>query len=170
MSKIVFLDFDGVINSRNFLRSDYFKKSIEGLSDAQLYLIKYQYMLDPEAIKLVNDLVNRSGAQVVASTSHRTRYSLEELNDMLQGCGATFQIIDKTPKLLPRKFSEYIDRGDEIQAFLDGLPEKPDGFVILDDFNNMGDLSDHLVLTSDRVGLTPEDVEDAIKIINGEIK
>jgi hypothetical protein len=168
--KLIFLDFDGVLNSQKFLRSDFFEESVKGLTDAELYLIQYAYMLDPEAIKLVNDLVTRSGAQVVASTSHRTRYSLEELNKMLQGRGATFEIIGKTPRLLPRKFSEYVDRGDEIQAFLDNPPEPVEAFVILDDFNNMGDLRDHLVLTSDRTGLRPDHVEDALKILNGDSK
>lgn len=170
--KIIFLDFDGVLNSQKFLRSQFFKDSVKNLTDAELYLLKYEYMIDPEAVKLVNDLVARSGAQVVASTSHRTRYSLDEINTMLKNRGATFQIADKTPKLLPQKFSQIVERGDEIQAFLDlFLPaEKPESFVILDDFSDMGDLMDHLVLTRDRFGLTTENVEDALKILNGETK
>jgi hypothetical protein len=168
--KLIFLDFDGVLNSHKFLHSDYFNESIKGLIDAELYLLKYEYMLDPEAIKLVNDLVNRSGAYVVASTSHRLRYSLEELNKMLAGRGATFVFIGKTPKVLPEKFSATVDRGEEIQAFLDGLPEPPESFVILDDLNNMAHLSDHLVLTSDRSGIRDIHVEDALKILNGETK
>lgn len=171
--KLVFLDFDGVLNSQKFMRSQFFKDSIAGLTDAELYLLKYEYMLDPEAIKLVNDLVARSGAQVVASTSHRTRYTIDEMNTMLKNRGATFEIEAKTPRGMPKKFSLSVDRGDEIQEYLSLLEEvgeAVEGFVILDDFNNMGDLSDHLVLTRDRVGLTSEDVENALKILNGEIK
>lgn len=166
--KYIFLDFDGVLNSTHFMRSEYFTKSVEGLSDAELYLLQYGYMLDPEPIKLVNDLVEKTGAQVIASTSHRTRYSLEELNEMLAKRGATFQISGKTPRLLPKKFSVCVDRGDEIQAFLDGLSEQPESFVILDDYNNMVHLTKYLVLTRDRYGLTKEDAAEALKILNGE--
>lgn len=171
--KLIFLDFDGVLNSQKFMRSQFFKDSIQGLSDAELYLLKYEYMLDPEAIKLVNDLVDRSGAQVVASTSHRTRYTIDEMNTMLKNRGATFEIQAKTPRGMPKKFSLSVDRGDEIQEYLSLLKavgETVESFVILDDFNNMGHLSDHLILTRDRVGLTSENVEDALKILNGEIK
>lgn len=176
--KLIFLDFDGVLNSRKFLRSDFFRNSTAGLSDAELYLLKYEYMLDPEAIKLVNDLVVRSGAKVVASTSHRTRYSIDEMNTMLKNRGATFEIDAKTPRGMPKKFSQLVDRGDEIQEYLSLLEEVSkteegfvvEGFVILDDHNNMNHLSDHLVLTRDLVGLTSENVEDALKILNGEIK
>jgi HAD domain in Swiss Army Knife RNA repair proteins len=166
--KYIFLDFDGVLNSTHFMRSAHFLESTAGLTDPELYLLQYGYMLDPEPIKLVNDLVEKTGAKVVASTSHRIRYSLEELDAMLAKRGATFQFSGKTPRLLPKKFSQCIDRGDEIQAFLDELSEKPEAFVILDDLNNMVHLTPYLVLTSDMVGLTTEDAEKALKILNGE--
>lgn len=171
--RIIFLDFDGVINSQKFLRSQYFKDSIQGLTDAELYLLKYEYMIDPEAVKLVNDLVARSGAEVVASTSHRTRYSIDEMNAMLKNRGATFEISAKTPRGMPRKFSIPVERGDEIEEYLTILKdagEKVDGFVILDDHSDMGNVRKNLVLTSDRRGITTEDVEEALKILNGESK
>jgi hypothetical protein len=167
--KYIFLDFDGVLNSNEFLRSRFFLDETARMSDAELYLTQYSYMLDPEAIKLVNDLVSRSGATVIASTSHRIRYSLEEMDAMLARRGATFQFSDKTPKLLPQKFSILVDRGDEIQAFLDQLPEPPEAFVILDDLNNMLHLSDHLVLTSQISGLNASHIESALKILNGDL-
>ncbi len=169
--KLIFLDFDGVLNSQKFMRSQFFKDSITGLTDAELYLLKYEYMIDPEAVKLVNDLVARSGAQVVASTSHRTRYTIDEMNTMLKNRGATFEITAKTPRGMPKKFSVCVDRGDEIQEYLsllEAVGEEVESFVILDDNNNMLHLTKHLVLTRDRVGLTQEDVEDALKILNGE--
>lgn len=169
MSKYIFLDFDGVLNSTNFLRSQRFIDETSGLTDAELYLTQYSYMLDREAIELVNDLVVRSGAIVIASTSHRIRYSLQEMDVMLARRGATFQFSDKTPRLFPKKFSIPVDRGDEIQAFLDQLPEPPEGFVILDDMNNMLHLSDHLVLTGTLTGLKSHHIEKAIKILNGDL-
>ena len=171
--KILFLDFDGVINSQKFLRSQYFKDSIQGLTDAELYLLKYEYMIDPEAVKLVNDLVARSGAEVVASTSHRNRYSLDEMNLMLKNRGATFQIVAKTPRGMPKKFSQCVDRGDEIEEYLSCCRqegEQVESFVILDDHSDMGNVRNNLVLTSDRTGITMENVEEALQILNGETK
>jgi hypothetical protein len=171
--KIIFLDFDGVLNSHQYLRSPDFKNAVKDMTDAELYLTKYEYMLDPEAIKLVNDLVTRSGAEVIASTSHRVRYSLDEMSDMLKNRGATFQIAAKTPRGMPKKFSQTVDRGDEIQEYLSLLEEageKVEGFVILDDMFNMLHLTKHLVRTSQLTGLTPEDIERAVKILNGDFQ
>lgn len=166
--KFLFLDFDGVLNSTQYLKSKSFTEETKGLTDAELYLTKYSYMLDPEMIRLVNDLVQRSGATVIASTSHRNRYSIDELNQMLESRGATFQISGKTPKVLPEKFSQSVPRGLEIQAFLDELDEPAEAFVILDDHYDMAHLRNWLVLTAAAVGLKPNQVEKALRILNGE--
>ena len=57
---------------------------------------------------------------------------------------------------------------EQIKAYLDGLKVQPDSFVILDDNDDMLKLTPFLVRTNVKHGLTTDDVEKAIKILNGD--
>lgn len=168
--KIIFLDIDGVLNSSKYDKSDYYKTATAGMSDAEVMLIAHHLHLDPEAVKILNDLVTRSGATVVLSSTWRTKYSPKEMTEMLKGRGGTFEVSDKTPVLFGMKFSESIPRGKEIAKYLKDLPEQPESFVILDDYEDMIHLKKFLVRTDWNFGLTQDDVEKALKILNGEQK
>jgi hypothetical protein len=164
--KLIFLDFDGVINSTKWMHSDQFKQETKDLSDADLYLIKVQYLIDPNSIQLINELVDRSKAEVVVSSTWRHKFSIDELNSILKSRGSTFNIIDKTPRRYSNRFSQTIARGIEIQAYLDSLPHSPDSIVILDDIDNMLHLSKYLILTYDETGITTQNIESALKMLN----
>ena len=166
--KIIFLDIDGVLNSDAYCASDLYKEATAGMSDAEVMLIAHHLHLDPDAIKLMNDLVDRSGAEVVLSSTWRTKYSPNEMTDMLKGRGATFKITDSTPVLFG-KLSERIPRGKEIGEYLKKLSAQPESFVILDDYEDMLKLKTNLVRTDSRYGLTIANVNKALKILNGEI-
>ena len=79
--KIAFLDFDGVLNSLAFLRRD------PGPLDR----------LDPTALVLLNVLVQRSGADVVISSSWRLQRSLDELRRLLKQLGFIGNVGGCTP-------------------------------------------------------------------------
>ena len=138
-----------------------------GMSDAEIMLIAHHTHLDRKAIKIFNDLVKRSGATVVLSSTWRGKYSPEEMTKMLQDRGAEFEIKESTP-ILFGKISSRIPRGKEIAHFLKMLETQPESFVILDDHDDMLHLKTNLVQTSMKTGLTQEDVEKALKILNGE--
>jgi hypothetical protein len=165
--KIIFLDFDGVINSDEYMESDSFKEETKDYPESQVWLIEMHFHLDPKAIALINQLIKRTGAKVVASTTWRLHYSLEEMNKFLARRGAQFSIIDVTPRL-DAGLSIPIYRGDEINAFLYHTPLSVDRFVILDDRDDMTDIKDRLVRVNPRIGLTQEDVEKAVKILNAQ--
>lgn len=165
--KIIFLDIDGVFNSEDYGNSEFYLISTAGLSDAEIMLTHHHHHLDPLAIKTFNDLVKRSGAEVVLSSTWRGRYSPEVMTQMLKERGAEFEIKASTPKLFG-KMSERIPRGKEIAAYLRGLEVQPESFVILDDHDDMLQLKKYLVQTSMKHGLTTDDVEKALKILNPE--
>jgi hypothetical protein len=165
--KIIFLDIDGVFNSADYGNSEFYLISTAGLTDAEIMLTHHHHHLDPLAIKLFNDLVKRSGAEVVLSSTWRTRYNPEELTAMLKERGAEFEIKAATPVLFG-KLSDRIPRGKEIAAYLRGLKESPESFVILDDHDDMLQLKKFLVQTTMKHGLTTDDVEKALKILNPE--
>lgn len=168
--KLIFLDFDGVMNSERYFNNSVFLTETKGMDWDEIMLIAHHTHLDRDAIQLINQLVDRSGASVVVSSTWRQHYSIDELNQMLKDRGATFTIIAATPV----HRSHYIGwgmsnviRGKEIQEYLDETVQ-PVQFVILDDINNMAHLSDHLVLTDEDVGITQEDIEKALKILSEE--
>jgi hypothetical protein len=165
--KIVFLDIDGVFNSAEYGRSERYLIETAGMSDAEVMLIAHHTHLDPVSIQIFNDLIKRSGAIVVLSSTWRTKYSPEEMTKMLKDRGAEFEIKESTPVLFG-KFSQRIPRGKEIAAYIKSLSEKPESFVILDDHDDMIHLKTHLVQTNMKTGITKEDVEKALKILNGD--
>lgn len=165
--KIVFLDIDGVFNSAEYGRSERYLIETAGMSDAEVMLIAHHTHLDPESIKIFNDLIKRSGATVVLSSTWRTKYSPEEMTKMLKDRGAEFEIKESTPVLFG-KLSQRIPRGKEIAAYIKSLSEKPESFVILDDHDDMIHLKPFLIQTSMKTGITQEDVEKALKILNGD--
>ena len=65
----------------------------------------------------------------------------------------------------------WSSRGDEVRKYLEDHPDVT-GYVILDDipFTSFEtcNLGDHLVLTSERKGLTAKDAEEAIRILEGK--
>lgn len=165
--KYIFLDIDGVLNSDDWDNSEEFKKESAGMPSALIIMVNHYLHLDPKAVKLINDLVDRSGAEVVLSSTWRIKYSPEEVTKMLQGRGATFTIKTCTPRVYG-KFSERIPRGKEIAKYISDLQAAPESFVIIDDIDDMIHLKKHLVLTDVKTGITMADVEKCLKILNKE--
>jgi|SRR5208282_981270 len=162
--KIIFLDIDNVLNSDKYTESELYKQATAGMSDAKIMLVAHHLHLDPDALALLNDLVARSGAEVVLSSTWRIKYSPEEVTEMLKGRGGNFTVTASTPRL-ERRMSEYFTRGQEIAAYLNKLKEKPEAFVILDDRDDMEKLKNNLVLTDPKYGITISDVDKALKIL-----
>ncbi len=160
--KMLFLDFDGVLNSDKWFTLPEYHRG--PLHDSWRHL----HHIDPAGVARVNTIVDKSGAVVIASTAWRVVYQVDQLNSMLKLKGATFEIVDRTPEIVPKKMSSYVPRGKEIQKFFDSIGGPPDEFVILDDLNDMLHLTPHLVRTNDYVGLTDADVEKALKILKVE--
>ena len=149
--KIIFLDFDGVLNSEKYLHS----------------CGQFGVVLDPSRLILLEQTVKATGAQIVLSSSWR-----EHWGQTLSACDETgitinkifnehgLKVFDKTPKLGTR-------REQEIAAWLKNHPE-PENFVVLDDaFLSADFLNGHFVKTSNiRPGLDENDVAKAILILN----
>lgn len=164
--KYIFLDFDGVLNSGQYFKGPIFRQESAGLSEAHIALVSTDIHFDSEAVQLMSELVYLSKAQVVCSSTWRLNHSLEELNKMLKDRGATFQMIDVTPRGEPRPGSPKIMRGDEIQTYLDRLSEPPESFVIIDDTSDMDHLRDRLVQTTWEKGFRKNHLDWALRILD----
>lgn len=149
--KVIFLDFDGVLNSRRYL----------------LEQVTYGVNIDPTRMELLKKIIDATGAEIVLTTSWRTYWSddsaeCEEtgciINDIFAQYGLA--IYGKTPDLND-------DREREIEEWLLLNPDVTH-FVVLDDmFLDAKFLRGHFVRTSNfKYGLEEDDVEAAIAILN----
>lgn len=164
MLKLIFLDIDGCLNSDRYMRSPLYLEETKDYNPHGMEIINkaHHTHLDPEAIRLVNLLVDKTGAEVILSSTWRNRYSIDEMNSMLAMRGATFKITGITPI-----FFSFRGRGGEIKDFLDDLGEEV-SFVILDDVNQFHhyDFEKEFIQTTEEDGLTMAHVERAIKVLN----
>ena len=146
---IIFLDVDHVLNSVNKLIEVY-KKTGRPHSG-------YAYPFDEKCLRNLKLIVQETDAKIViTSTWRKDGLGRITLSRILKKHDLDDIVIGLTP-ILPGK-----ERGDEIKQFLSGLSEIPN-FVILDNDSDMGELTPFLVKTNWRVGLTEENVREAIE-------
>ena len=151
--KVVFLDFDGVLNSLEFLQRE------PGPLDR----------LDPVAIAHLNTIVQRSGAHVVISSSWRLSRSSMELRHLLEQLGFAGTIAGCTPDLSGAiRFADYgFIRCSEIRAWLAQCVQPLEHFVVLDDAE-LEEIEPNLVRTTFERGLMEEHVSAALQVLRSE--
>ncbi len=149
--KVIFLDFDGVLNSDRYVRN----------------CGHFGVIIDPTRMELLKQIVNATDAEIVLTTSWREHwspieYDCDETGILINSIFKQYnlKIFDKTPQLT-------FKREQEIKKWLDDLPNV-ESFVVLDDkILSAPFLTDHFVLTADfRDGLDEDDVKRAIEILN----
>jgi hypothetical protein len=163
--KVIFLDFDGVLNS-----SEWFMDNQKLIRESTSLLQRGAAELNPVLIRRVLEIIEATGAAVVVSSSWRILHTRDELNEIFKQAGfpqMVDHIIDVTPRDRGQSYNET--RGREIEAWIKGYEEKNgrlDSYVIIDDD---GDMLSHqrplFVQTSWDFGILPKDVQQAIRIL-----
>lgn len=180
--KIIFLDFDGVINSE-----DWFKRRKLLFEIGDIHAQYPFYEIDPDAVKRLNSIIERTGAKVVVSSTWRHGRTVESLTSILNNRGFKGEVIDVTPHL--GGVDGYtVPRGCEIEFWLEKkgfrrinwsieklrkAQEKSEvkTYVILDDDTDMlYSQSEHFVNTSWKYGITDGDVEKCVNILNSPLE
>lgn len=158
MSKIIFVDIDGVLVTE---RSAKIGRSQHG----------YDGFFDPIGIKMLNQLAADFNAKFVFSTSWRNTYQ-DTLIHVLNVAGLhtsyTYQIdIYKGSKDTPPYFTPKGNtRHDEIQGWID--QHKPLNFVIFDDVIIKKPISNHWVQTSPDDGISYKMYQRARSILGAD--
>jgi hypothetical protein len=151
--KILFLDIDGVLNSRTYLMVCYKQGMVP------------DDKIDPDAVKRLNQITDATGASIVVSSTWRLPYvwhnNVADLRKLLKKVGITATILGATPD-----HQRSHGRGGEIQDWMDNCGQQIDSFVILDDDNDMGKLDKFLVKTTFTDGLQDVHVKAAVEILN----
>lgn len=164
--KVIFLDFDGVLNV---------------IPQGHDY---YGGIFHPEFVENLRRIINETGAKLVISSSWR-HGGLERMRKMWEHRQYPGEIIGITPDLRWRTKDSDLDRnedkmvrGDEIQSILDQHPQISN-YVIIDDDNDMlPSQRGNFVITSNNInhpdcidigyGLTNECTNKAIRILNND--
>ena len=149
--KIIFTDFDGVLNSEASFRYEDRRKILhvnETLS--HIACSNLQYILDQDA-----------DIRLVISSTWRKIFSMEKIKNILNSYGVNpSRILDKTPAV----FSG--DRAHEINLWLQDHPNVTK-FVILDDDSdvlNMKDPRGHIFQTTPEDGLLFKQAKQIAKL------
>lgn len=144
MTKILFLDIDGVINSTRSLLA--FGDLPDKLTEAHLF--------DHCALGLVRKLCKETETKVVISSMWRLHATAKEFADVLE-----LPVIGLTP--------EGNFRGEEIENWL--AANRCDAFAIVDDIAQFYDYqSSHVVLTDSDEGLTYKNYRQLFEILGTE--
>ena len=149
--KIVFLDVDGVLN--NEITNAVAPSGCTGVIDSK--------------VKLLKRIVDATGAKVVLSSDWRlckpSDPDYKYLVNKLKYKGGIV-LYGKTPDI------NWRYRGQEVLAWLGEHPHVK-SWVVLDD-NDFDfyrkEFDNHVIITDFYYGLSEDDVEEAIKILNGE--
>jgi len=151
--KILFLDVDGVLINRKVLMA----KHAAAKLTPDVRVFDYP---DSVCVKLVNEILEKTGAKIVVSSCWRIGRTTEELVTLFESWGITpGAVIDRTINNW-----DWV-RGQEIQEWLDRHPEV-ESFVIVDDDSDMAHLLPRLVKTKFEPGLQRVDADKAIALLS----
>lgn len=159
--KIIFLDFDGVLNSLLYFQS----LKAKGYSQERI-----MNSLEPGMVERLNKIIEATDAKIVISSTWRKLHTMQELKDFLTTYG--FRHVDKIVGVTPNLNR---DRGYEIEKWMNDVKSELTyennpitKFVILDDNSDMvyPHLLSNLVLTDWIDGMQDEHAEKAIRILS----
>ena len=118
MTKIIFLDFDGVLNTEHY----------QGLLQYQgkPWQDEYGAFFDPKAVKQLKRIIDATDADIVVESSWKY-LGLDAMKELWEVRNLPGTIIDITPSLLGK------NKGVEIASWLSKYAKQDIRYVIIDD-------------------------------------
>lgn len=154
--KLIFLDIDGVLN---------FTGCRDKIGDI--------YFVNDNRVKLLKEIIDRTNAKVVLSSTWRTGWKDREEKRNTQDAEDFTKLEEKLKEYGISLFSytpvlKNRHRGSEIHKWLEQWTKElsVESFIILDDDTDMKPYSDQLVQTSYKHGLSRKNVEKAVTKLN----
>ena len=139
--KIIFLDVDGVLVTT---------KSMEHWCDEFGC-----HSFDPQAVRVLNQIVYRTGAEIVLSSTWRFLHNKDEFNELASQSNLHYPIIEYTPF--------FGHRNNEIKKWLSNNPDVAD-YLVIDDEDLSLDF-EKFIRTEIQSGLNPNHLNDAVRIL-----
>jgi len=152
MNKIIFLDFDGVLNTEHY----------QGLLQYQgkPWQDEYGAFFDPKAVKQLKRIIDATDADIVIESSWKY-LGLDAMKELWKVRNLPGTIIDITPSLLGK------NKGVEIASWLSKYAKQDIRYVIIDDeYVILDSQLPHFILTNPYEGITEEQANRAISMLN----
>ena len=153
MRKIIFLDFDGVLNTEYY----------QGLLQFQGKQWQDQYgaFFDPRAVRQLKRVIDTTDADIVVESSWKY-LGLEAMQELWRVRNLPGRVIDITPSL-----TDNASKGEEIAAWLSEYAMPDTRYVIIDDeYVVLDSQIPYFILTNPYEGLTEEHADRAISILH----
>lgn len=157
--KIIFLDFDGVLNNHKWLTR---KDRIN---------LKWPIRdICPDNVKALNRITELTGAKIVITSTWRLGHTDNGLRELFNEAGITGEMVGQTAVLDVVSGQYDLPRGCEIDQFIQTMDRGlVDTYVILDDDADMlYKQRDNFIQVNGKYGLTADEVLKAIDILNKE--
>lgn len=153
MKPIIFLDFDGVVETI------YWEKDDDGSWSFNVHKAGKNELNNKQAIGWLNELYSKVPYDIVVSSTWRIGMTIEELQNLITNSGFNpeIKVIGMTPRL-------YLQRGEEIQAWIDEN-NFTGRYIIIDDDSDMCHLLPVLVRCDCQLGFTIYDYQKALKLL-----
>jgi hypothetical protein len=177
--KIIFLDIDGVLNTESYIvhfweycNINNIQRPVAKKDFNELMRDSYGNKFCPIAVRALKWIVDETGAKIVISSSWRGSGE-QWCKDMWKERELPSEVIGITPHMSRRHsdsslpFLERLERGHEIQDWINSSKEDIESYVIIDDDNDMLESQlPNFVRTNEVYGITLLDAEKAINILN----
>ena len=154
MQKIIFLDFDGVLNTEYY----------QGLLQFQgkQWQDEYGTLFDPKAVKHLQRIIDATGADIVIESSWKY-FGLEAMQELWRVRSLPGRVIDITPSL-----TGNASKGEEIAAWLSEHAMSDARYVIIDDeYVVLDSQIPYFIWTNPYEGLTEDQANRAMLVLNG---
>ena len=169
MNKIIFLDFDGVLNTEHY----------QGLLQYQgkPWQDEYRAFFDPNAVKQLKRIIDATGADIVVESSWKY-LGLDAMKELWEVRSLPGRIIDITSLSVSDQQLLNIDldnidtsmlhcKGMEISSWLLEQKKQDIRYVIIDDeYVILDSQLPHFILINPYEGITEEQANKAISILN----
>ena len=165
--KVIFLDIDGVLNASDYMCALHYRYRSLVHKDEAEYPIpndevrdSYGKYFDPRCIIHLEAIINFTGCKIVISSTWR-KDGLTKMKNLWEYRDLPGEIVGVTPVL-------NMERGEEIKNYLEEHDYITDYCIIDDDSDMLPEQMNNFVKTSNKFGLTHQDAERVINILNGE--
>ena len=169
MRKIIFLDFDGVLNTENY--------NLVLKRKGKICQDEYGALFDPNAVKQLKRIVDATGADIVIESSWKY-LGLDAMKELWEIRNLPGRVIDITPSSVSDEYLSNVDldnldasmlhcKGLEISSWLSEKGQSNTRYVIIDDeYVVLESQSSNFILTNPYEGITEEQANKIISILN----
>ena len=169
MRKIIFLDFDGVLNTENY--------NLVLKRKGKICQDEYGALFDPNAVKQLKRIIDATNADIVVESSWKY-HGLDAMKELWEVRNLPGRVIDITPSSVSDEYLSNVDldnldasmlhcKGLEISSWLSEKGQSNTRYVIIDDeYVVLESQSSNFILTNPYEGITEEQANKIISILN----